>query len=530
MTYAAGLPDRVPRKVVRSIGAASLTAALFVSACQPVAPPAIRVTPVVVESTTLAPSAASTARIDLLQGTAEWRANPQGNWTPVTGVLDLTPGAEFRTGPQGKAAMLLIDGSTVSIDPTSEIGLEAYEIEGTPGAVTSRLARIRMAKANVSFELKALQGTSVFEFRTPDHVAIIRGNSGSISNTPVATGPGEFELTMSQGTALVGCVVQDTAAGTPKVNILQAGLGQPVRPSGGACQAVNSMPDPARAASLLDAYGVALAGPPDAISAVASGDLPGAIDKMRRALGREVPLPLVPSYAPTQGSSLADAARRLSNGTILQILQPAVPPPGPAGPQGPLGPQGPSGPQGPVGPQGLPGIIGDIKRLDSLEVAGALALQGPVAAAGPIKAQGGISVVGNANSLTLSVDDQGIIAGAPTTLTAGLSVRGGAGVAGDLSVTGSTFVSGLTTSGPASLNSLSVGNDALVQGSLTVAQQARVGEVVAGNAQASTLVVTGPSSFDTVTVRDAALQGSLTVGGHPAIHGDSTVAGPLSAG
>ncbi len=387
MTYAAGLPDRVPRKVVRSIGAASLTAALFVSACQPVAPPAIRVTPVVVESTTPAPSAASTARIDLLQGTAEWRANPQGNWTPVTGVLDLTPGAEFRTGPQGKAAMLLIDGSTVSIDPASEIGLEAFEIEGTPDAVTSRLARIRMAKANVSFELKALQGTSVFEFRTPDHVAIIRGNSGSISNTPVATGPGEFELTMSQGTALVGCVVQDTAAGTPKVNILQAGLGQPVRPSGGACQAVNSMPDPARAASLLDAYGVALAGPPDAISAVASGDLPGAIDKMRRALGREVPLPLVPSYAPTQGSSLADAARRLSNGTILQILQPAVPPPGPAGPQGPLGPQGPSGPQGPVGPQGLPGIIGDIKRLDSLEVAGALALQGPVAAAGPIKAR-----------------------------------------------------------------------------------------------------------------------------------------------
>src|SRR6266849_5630682 len=458
---------------VRTALGAVLTLSLLVSACQPAPPtPEVKVVPPPAQSG--GQILASVARVELLQGTAESRADTKSQWVPATGGFDINTGAEFRTGPQGHASVAFADGSRFTVDPSSQMGLELFEIEGTPDAITSRLARIRLQNASLAFDIKPVPGASMFQFRSDDQVAVIRGTSGNISSqaaTAGQTSSGSFELVMTQGTALVGCVVQDATANAPKVNILQAGLGQPVRATSGSCAAVSSMPDPGRAAALLDSYGVALAGPPDAITSVANGDLPGAIDKLAATWGRVVPGPLVPSYVSTSGLSLADTARTLSNGTVLQILQPAVPPPGPQGPQGPLGPAGPSGPAGPIGPTGN---ISDIKKLDTLEVAGVLALGGVVSATGPIKATNGITVTGDQ---PLLIDDVGgiVVGSGPATLGGGLSVRGGAGVVGDLSVTGHTSVDSLTTAGPGQLGSLTVNKDAQLQGALAVAQGARVG-------------------------------------------------------
>ncbi|HYR17242.1 MAG TPA: hypothetical protein VEQ67_23960, partial [Mycobacterium sp.] len=492
---------------IRSALGGVLALSLLVSACQsaPAPTPELKVVPPPASG---GQPLVSVARVELTAGTAESRADSKSQWVPAVGAFDINPGAEFRLGPQGKANVAFADGSRLTVDPSSQLGLELFETEGTPDAITSRLARIRLQNASLAFDIKPVPGASMFQFRSDDQVAVIRGTSGNISSqaaTAGQTNSGSFELVMTQGTALVGCVVQDATAGAPKVNILQAGLGQPVRASSGSCQAVSSMPDPARAANLLDAYGVALAGPPDAITAVANGDLPGAIDKLAATWARAVPQSLVPTIAPVTGVSLADAARILSNGTVLQILQPAVPPPGPQGPQGPLGPAGPSGPVGPSGPAGN---ISDIKKLDTLEVAGVLALGGVVSATGPIRATNGITVTGDQ---PLLIDDIGgiVVGSGPATLGGGLSVRGGAGVVGDLSVTGHTTVDSLTTAGPGQLGSLTVNKDAQLQGALAVAQGARVsGDFgVVGNTQVGTLN-SGASTVESLSViRDETVSG-----------------------
>src|SRR5215831_15622771 len=95
-----------PRAVLG--GASAL--ALILSACQ-TAPQPVVPTQVVSEIPTPGPTGQSVARDDLLQGTAEWRPNPQSNWQPVTGTFDLPVGAEIRTGPQGQASVTMSDGS-----------------------------------------------------------------------------------------------------------------------------------------------------------------------------------------------------------------------------------------------------------------------------------------------------------------------------------------------------------------------------------------------------------------------------------
>jgi hypothetical protein len=323
--------------------------ALLLASCQS-APPAPRVDSTLTTLATVTPSSSATAHVDLTQGTAEWRADSDSAWQPVTGALDLPVGGEIRTGIQGQVTLTLPESSGLTLQPSTQIGVEALELEGDqPAAITSRLARLHLNNGAVAFDLKSVPGPSAFEFRTDDLVAVIRGTTGTISSQVAVAGqpaPGDFNLVMTQGTALVGCVVHNATFNAPEVNVLQAGLGQPVHPTSGQCQSVQSMPDPARATGLLDAYGVALSGPTDVVSAVANGDLPGALDKLTQAWGHPIPPALLPAFAIESGSTPAERARALSNGTVLQILQPAVPPPGPQGPQGPLGPSGPSGRRG----------------------------------------------------------------------------------------------------------------------------------------------------------------------------------------
>src|SRR5579864_3881526 len=279
----------------RAVLSGTAAFALVLAACQTAPPVTPTAAPTAqaggVASTSIASSGA-TAHVDLLKGTAQWRPDNQSNWQPVTGSFDLPIGAEIRTDQQGQATVTLADGSRMNLDTSSQIALQAYDADGTtPESTTTRLARIGLSTGNVAFEIKPVAGASAFEFRTDDQVAVIRGTSGSLAYGASAVGQavaGSLNLTMTQGTALVGCVVQDATANAPKVNILQAGLGQPVSTTSGSCQSIQSMPDPNRAAGLLDAYGVALSGPPDGISAVANGDLPGALDKLSAAWGRPV--------------------------------------------------------------------------------------------------------------------------------------------------------------------------------------------------------------------------------------------------
>jgi hypothetical protein len=508
-------------------------AMLLLAACQQLPQPASVPTVAPTPASTTTNQSTSSAHVELSQGTAEWRADAQGAWRPVAASMNLPVGGEVRTGVQGQLNLSLPDGSRVVLQPSTQLGMEALELEDDPpAAMTSRLARLHLTNGSLGFDVKPLPSASAFQVRTEDLVAAIRGSTGALSSQVAVAGqpaPGDFNLVMTQGTALVACVVQDTTFNAPEVNVLQAALGQPVHPTSGQCQTVQSMPDPARATALLDVYGVALAGPPDAVSAVANGDLTGALERVTQAWGGAIPAAFLPAMAPAAGSASADAVRALSNGTVLQILQPAVPPPGPQGPQGPQGPLGASGPTGPVGPAGPPGSVSN--RIGDLQVAGALALSGEAVANGPIRANSGITLAGDQ---PLLIDEGGIVVGnGPATLGGGLSVRGGVGVAGDLSVTGNAAVGGLNTSGPASLSSVEVADDAQVQGALHVASAARVnGDLgVGGTAQVGALAASGGGSFDSLSVgRDAFVGGTQTVGGNQSVGGSQTVSGSQTVG
>jgi len=122
-------------------------------------------------------------------------------------------------------------------------------------------------------------------------------------------------------------------------------------------------------------------------------------------------------------------------------------------------------------------------------------------------------------------------ASGPATLGGGLSVRGGAGVVGDLSVTGKTQVDAIVSSGPGQLGSLAVSNDAQVQGALSVAQSAHVnGDLgVGGSAQVAAINVNGPGTVDSLTVgREASIGGGLSVANGETVGGDVSVSGALA--
>src|SRR5207245_962306 len=113
----------------------------LVSACQPAPPtPELKVVPPPAQ--VVGQALSSVARVELLQGTAESRADAKSQWVPATGAFDINAGAEFRLGPQGKANVAFADGSRFAVEPSSQMGLELFETEGAPDAITARLARI----------------------------------------------------------------------------------------------------------------------------------------------------------------------------------------------------------------------------------------------------------------------------------------------------------------------------------------------------------------------------------------------------
>src|SRR5262245_54494490 len=108
---------------VRAALSGAVAIALLVSACVPTPPP--QAPPFGAPDRPVLRAVAG-ARIGLLQGTAEWRPDLTSPWTPVAGSFELVAGAAIRTSPQGQAAMSFADGSNVTLDGGSEIGLEVF--------------------------------------------------------------------------------------------------------------------------------------------------------------------------------------------------------------------------------------------------------------------------------------------------------------------------------------------------------------------------------------------------------------------
>src|SRR5713226_5156897 len=108
---------------VRTALGGVLTLSLLVSACQSAPPPTPELKVVPAPAPVGGQTAISVARVELLQGTAESRANSQSQWVPATGSFDINPGAEFRTGPQGKANVSFTDGSRFTVEPSSTMGI-----------------------------------------------------------------------------------------------------------------------------------------------------------------------------------------------------------------------------------------------------------------------------------------------------------------------------------------------------------------------------------------------------------------------
>jgi len=450
------------------------------------------------------------------QGLVEFRANAQSGWATASPNLDIGPGYEVRTGPQDRANVAFGEGSRLEVDRASQMALELFEVD-TSDNVNARLGRVRLTDGTLHFDITALPGASSFQFRTDDYITIVRGSTGSITSHPATTGQsaGAFDLSMSQGSALVGCLSQESD-GALKVNILQIG-GFATIPAG-KCRAVRSLPDPNRAAGLLDAYGAALAGTPETIQLSTKGQLPDALGRLPQVMGKSVPAPLLPTFGP--GANLVDAARLISNGTLLEVV--------------PESNQGPAGPAGPTGPAGT----GLGSTIDQLSVLRELASVGQLNAEGPIRASNGITVTGDQ---PLLIDNVGIVVGgAAATLGGGVNVRGLASIVGEMNVQGNASVSGnanvatISSSGLGQFDSLRVLNRTELQGTLAVAQGARFsGGLGVTDGAPSTfdgpVQVTGPSTLQSLSVAtDATVSNDLFVTQRSHLNGDVDMFGKLS--
>lgn len=84
----------------------------------------------------------------------------------------LTPGDDLRTGKDSYATLKLADGSTLTLLPSGNAGLE--RAQATPGGTTDTQFRLDAGRAETTVQ-KAPKGNTRFEVRTPMAIAAVRG-------------------------------------------------------------------------------------------------------------------------------------------------------------------------------------------------------------------------------------------------------------------------------------------------------------------------------------------------------------------
>jgi hypothetical protein len=130
--------------------------------------------------------AATTAIVYIESGDVEVNLGP--GWSPAQDEMILSQGNKVRTG-EGKAAVVLLSGEVIHLEPNTEITLQEIQPLGI---------RIRQAAGETWNKVTRISGISSYEVETPTTVATVRGTEFFIGMDAVTVGEGEVEAGFTQ--------------------------------------------------------------------------------------------------------------------------------------------------------------------------------------------------------------------------------------------------------------------------------------------------------------------------------------------
>ncbi len=127
-------------------------------------------------------SAPPSARIHEIQGVVAVK-NAGSDWAPASVGLELSQGAEVRTG-DGTATILLFGGSILRLDKNSSVELESLKSDEIEVKIVQKSGRtwnrvVRAGNSDALEKLSKITGIKKYELRTPSAVATVRGTSFS---------------------------------------------------------------------------------------------------------------------------------------------------------------------------------------------------------------------------------------------------------------------------------------------------------------------------------------------------------------
>ncbi len=128
-------------------------------------------------------AAASTAIIYVDSGTVE--VDIGNGWTAAVDEMELPQGAKARTGEDGSASIILLEGEVMHLEPNTEVALSQ---------VSGNNMRIKQLAGETWHKVTRISGVSSYEVETPTTVATVRGTEFYVKNDEIAVGEGEVEV------------------------------------------------------------------------------------------------------------------------------------------------------------------------------------------------------------------------------------------------------------------------------------------------------------------------------------------------
>ncbi|GAC1490908.1 MAG: hypothetical protein NVS1B1_08430 [Candidatus Limnocylindrales bacterium] len=135
-------------------------------------------------------AAGASTTLTIISGTVGVRSTGHDFGTAADGAI-LVVGDTVRTGPDGRAVLTYFEGTTVEIEPSSEITIDAASATSDGSTVLLMTQNIGRTWHVVTH---LLSGNSKYEVRTPASTASVRGTQFEVAVTSEAT-----TVTTSQG-------------------------------------------------------------------------------------------------------------------------------------------------------------------------------------------------------------------------------------------------------------------------------------------------------------------------------------------
>jgi len=133
-----------------------------------------------------------------------------GRRSEITPGLFIRQGSKLITGPNSNVSLLFENGSTVNVQPGSELSIdqfvqnpfdsEAVNFKKLENEPSNSVTNLSVPSGNIIFEIAKLKKGSSLDIKTPVGVAGIRGTSGSAGSNGVTTATGLISVTTATGT------------------------------------------------------------------------------------------------------------------------------------------------------------------------------------------------------------------------------------------------------------------------------------------------------------------------------------------